>query len=151
MMPLAFDLISTLVIGSILPVATTDLVIVPRSTVAIEAGIEVGAGAGRPGQEVDAGHQTDSGDRAPENRRRFAFLPMDVSCRRLDGDRSDVLAVRPDGRCYNAGEMTVGILRETFPGERRVAVIPAGVATLKKAGIDGGRRARRRRRGRLPR
>ena len=35
MMPLAFDLISTLVIGSTLPVATTDLTIVPRSTVAI--------------------------------------------------------------------------------------------------------------------
>ena len=30
--------------------------------------------------------------------------------------------------------MTVGIIRETFPGERRVAVIPAGVATLRKAG-----------------
>src|SRR5262245_59226889 len=35
MMPLAFDLISTLVIGSTLPVATTDSTIVPRSTVAI--------------------------------------------------------------------------------------------------------------------
>ena len=35
MMPFAFDLISTLVIGSTLPVATTDRVIVPRSTVAI--------------------------------------------------------------------------------------------------------------------
>ena len=35
MIPLAFDLISTLVIGSILPVATTDLVIVPRSIVAM--------------------------------------------------------------------------------------------------------------------
>ena len=34
MMPLAFDLISTFVMGSILPVATTDRVIVPRSTVA---------------------------------------------------------------------------------------------------------------------
>jgi hypothetical protein len=34
MMPLAFDLISTLLIGSILPVATTDRTIVPRSTVA---------------------------------------------------------------------------------------------------------------------
>src|SRR3954471_5547998 len=31
--------------------------------------------------------------------------------------------------------MTVGILKEIFPGERRVAVIPAGVATLKKDGI----------------
>src|SRR5262245_41772678 len=34
MMPLALDLISTLVIGSTLPVATTDLTIVPRSAVA---------------------------------------------------------------------------------------------------------------------
>ena len=38
MMPLAFDLISTFVIGSILPVATTDFVIVPRSTVAMRDG-----------------------------------------------------------------------------------------------------------------
>ena len=37
-MPLAFDLISTLVMGSILPVATTDLTIVPFSTVAMRAG-----------------------------------------------------------------------------------------------------------------
>ncbi len=34
MMPLAFDLISTLVTGSIFPVATTDRVIGPRSTAA---------------------------------------------------------------------------------------------------------------------
>ncbi len=34
MMPFAFDLISTLVIGSTLPVATTERTIVPRSTVA---------------------------------------------------------------------------------------------------------------------
>src|SRR5712691_3568417 len=34
MFPFAFDLISTLVIGSTLPVATTDFEIVPRSTVA---------------------------------------------------------------------------------------------------------------------
>src|SRR6516225_7151522 len=33
-MPLALDLISTLVNGSIVPVATTDLAIFPRSTVA---------------------------------------------------------------------------------------------------------------------
>ena len=38
MMPLAFDLISTLVIGSILPVATTDRTIGPRSTVASRDG-----------------------------------------------------------------------------------------------------------------
>ena len=38
MMPFAFDLISTFVIGSTLPVATTDLTIVPRSTVASREG-----------------------------------------------------------------------------------------------------------------
>ncbi len=38
MMPFAFDLISTLVIGSTLPVATTDRRIVPRSTTASCAG-----------------------------------------------------------------------------------------------------------------
>jgi hypothetical protein len=38
MMPLAFDLISTLVIGSILPVATTERVIVPISAAASLAG-----------------------------------------------------------------------------------------------------------------
>ena len=40
MMPFALDLISTFVIGSILPVATTDLTITPRSTAAsLESGI----------------------------------------------------------------------------------------------------------------
>jgi H+-translocating NAD(P) transhydrogenase subunit alpha len=32
--------------------------------------------------------------------------------------------------------MRVGIPKETWPGEARVAVIPAGVATLKKLGVD---------------
>src|SRR5512145_3156262 len=32
--------------------------------------------------------------------------------------------------------MKVGIPTETWPGETRVAVIPAGVATLKKAGLE---------------
>jgi H+-translocating NAD(P) transhydrogenase subunit alpha len=32
--------------------------------------------------------------------------------------------------------MRVGIPKETWPGETRVAVIPAGVAALKKAGLD---------------
>jgi NAD(P) transhydrogenase subunit alpha len=32
--------------------------------------------------------------------------------------------------------MRVGIRRETWPGETRVAVIPAGVAALKKAGLE---------------
>jgi hypothetical protein len=43
MMPLAFDLISTLVMGSTLPVATTERVIVPRSTTAILDGSMAGA------------------------------------------------------------------------------------------------------------
>ena len=43
MMPLAFDLISTLVIGSILPVATTERTIVPRSTLASRDGSRSGA------------------------------------------------------------------------------------------------------------
>jgi len=31
--------------------------------------------------------------------------------------------------------LTVGVLRETYPGERRVALIPAALAALKKAGL----------------
>src|SRR4026209_2973342 len=38
MMPFAFDLISTLVMGSIFPVATTERVMVARSTVASRVG-----------------------------------------------------------------------------------------------------------------
>jgi NAD(P) transhydrogenase subunit alpha len=32
--------------------------------------------------------------------------------------------------------MRVGIPKETWPGEARVAIVPAGVATLKKSGLD---------------
>jgi NAD(P) transhydrogenase subunit alpha len=32
--------------------------------------------------------------------------------------------------------MKVAVLRESFPGERRVAVVPAAIPTLKKAGLD---------------
>ena len=35
-----------------------------------------------------------------------------------------------------AKPLTVGVVRETFPGERRVALVPSGVAALKKAGLD---------------
>ena len=31
--------------------------------------------------------------------------------------------------------LSVGVPRETYPGERRVALIPSSVATLKKAGV----------------
>ena len=32
--------------------------------------------------------------------------------------------------------MKVAVAKETFPGERRVALVPAAVAPLKKAGLD---------------
>jgi proton-translocating NAD(P)+ transhydrogenase subunit alpha len=31
---------------------------------------------------------------------------------------------------------TIGVLKETYPGERRVAIIPASIPNLKKAGLD---------------
>ena len=61
MMPLAFDLISTLVIGSTLPVATTDLTIVPRSTVASRDGVDVGRRAVERRESGRAAHH-DHGD-----------------------------------------------------------------------------------------
>ena len=32
--------------------------------------------------------------------------------------------------------MKVAVLRETFPGERRVAVVPAAIPALAKSGLD---------------
>ncbi len=32
--------------------------------------------------------------------------------------------------------MVIGVPRETFPGERRVALVPAVIPTLKKAGFE---------------
>ena len=32
--------------------------------------------------------------------------------------------------------MLIGIPRETFPDERRVALVPASIATLRKAGAE---------------
>lgn len=32
--------------------------------------------------------------------------------------------------------MKIGIVKETFPGERRVAIVPQNVADLKKLGLD---------------
>ena len=34
------------------------------------------------------------------------------------------------------GSMKVAILKETFPGERRVAIVPAAIAGLMKAGLE---------------
>jgi H+-translocating NAD(P) transhydrogenase len=41
----------------------------------------------------------------------------------------------PRGTPYS--RLQVGVARETFPGERRVALTPAGAAALRKAGFDG--------------
>ena len=35
-----------------------------------------------------------------------------------------------------AVSLTVGVPRESYPGERRVALIPASIAALKKAGLN---------------
>ena len=40
-------------------------------------------------------------------------------------------------RVYPGGPyMRIGVLKETFAGERRVALVPGVIATLKKAGCD---------------
>jgi hypothetical protein len=59
MMPLAFDLISTLVMGSILPVATTDRVIGPRSTVTSREGSIAVRGPVHGGEIRAGGHEGD--------------------------------------------------------------------------------------------
>ena len=57
MIPFAFDLISIFVIGSTLPVATTDLTIVPRSTVASRDGVDLGGCAVERRESGRAAHQ----------------------------------------------------------------------------------------------
>ena len=62
MMPLAFDLISTFVMGSIFPVATTDRTMVPRSAMASrDSGI---SGAGP--KYADAPHATAASASTPK-------------------------------------------------------------------------------------
>src|SRR5215210_1139693 len=38
--------------------------------------------------------------------------------------------------CYTAVRMKIGVPTENFPGERRVALVPASIPLLKKAGLD---------------
>ncbi len=59
MMPFALDLISTFVIGSTFPVATTDFTIVPRSTVARADGSKSRSRALRAAEDVNAGGSED--------------------------------------------------------------------------------------------
>ena len=43
----------------------------------------------------------------------------------------------PTGQHFSAGEiMKIGVPRETFPGERRVALVPATIPSLTKAGLE---------------
>jgi len=57
MIPFARDLISTLVVGSIFPVATTDLTIVPASAVTTFGGIDVRRGALQPDEAGDRANE----------------------------------------------------------------------------------------------
>ena len=72
MMPFAFDLISTLVIGSILPVATTERVIVARSTVASRDGSIVEDAPRRVGKSPRRGY--DHRDAMPAIRLPFSIF-----------------------------------------------------------------------------
>src|SRR4051812_6908154 len=84
MIPLAFDLISTLVIGSILPVATTDFTIVPRSTVAI---LDASTSAVAPLSDVNPQiPATSSTTRVPANRASLRDFFMASSA----GRRADI-------------------------------------------------------------
>jgi len=43
----------------------------------------------------------------------------------------------PPGQHFGAGEiMKIGVPRESFPGERRVALVPAAIPSLAKAGLE---------------
>src|SRR5882762_1882358 len=40
------------------------------------------------------------------------------------------------GSCQSSGPMKIGIIRETFPGERRVAMAPKAMDVLAKSGVE---------------
>ena len=64
MMPFALDLISTFVIGSILPVATTDRTIVPRLDGHDFGRVDVGRRALETDESGDRSHNHEDGDDA---------------------------------------------------------------------------------------
>lgn len=45
-------------------------------------------------------------------------------------------AIDDSYRLQDVCNVIIGVTRETFPGERRVALVPASVATLKKLGVE---------------
>src|SRR5207249_533571 len=47
-------------------------------------------------------------------------------------------ALSQDCHLFRKGgkSMIVGVPRETYPGERRVAIVPGAIANLKKAGLE---------------
>src|SRR4029077_1501031 len=49
---------------------------------------------------------------------------------------ADALVIRNQVEEQGGAFMIVGVPREMFPGERRVALVPAVVPTLKKAGVN---------------
>ena len=86
------------------------------------------AGGAREGAEEGSRHRglTDSRHHADAGRAEFE----NDQRRGRDRDR------RVDQEAVNSRYMKVGVPRETFPGESRVALIPSAVAALKKAGLD---------------
>lgn len=56
---------------------------------------------------------------------------MDGTCRRGENRRPVSRTITPTA----SGRMKVAVVKETFPGERRVAVVPAGVGALAKGGM----------------
>ena len=56
----------------------------------------------------------------------------------------------PLGRGKDESRVIVGVPKESYPGERRVALVPVAIPNLIKAGLSGHRRNRCRRTCRLP-
>ncbi len=101
MMPLAFDLISILVIGSILPVATTERSIVPSSTVAsFDGSMLADAPLMVEKPQMPATRRT-----TPAAAIRLSFLDflMRPSCRPAPGDRTRMLTDRRVGKLPRRG------------------------------------------------
>jgi NAD(P) transhydrogenase subunit alpha len=53
-----------------------------------------------------------------------------------DESNEDGTGTTPQGNGYEVALMKAGVVKETAPGERRVAVVPDGVAKLHAAGIE---------------
>src|SRR5690606_18397328 len=139
------DLISTFAIGSTLPVATTDLTIVERSTVARRDGSKLALAVPKPPKRYAAPARTATPTPAPATRLLVFVIDLSRTAAVAAGGGATAAAgdMGLDGRAscrvhsrYNAGAMVIGVPRETLPGEHRVALVPASVPALVKAGAE---------------